>query len=215
MAKRRRKTKKGPSFLFLGIFLVLTLILGLASTSKPNTPIQSKAATSGTTITVSGSGGEAIQRAIDSAKDGDTVILPVGKYTRTGGEPYGEGTGGIQSCFINLRGKSITLKGTGSPKGDWNGSVLFGEGHDKGTHAEGDPLFTRVGICSDGGSVTLDSIHVKEFEGGCMLFNGTNVVLKNSVIDGCDHGIGRLDDLRDGRWQCVDQHLPDETVRGP
>lgn len=136
-----------------------------------------------TDTTCSHKGPVGLQQAVDEAKNDDTITIQAGKYEKEDQRTLFEG-GGVKSCFIDLRGKNLKLIGEGSPKGEWSGAVLFGAGHDATTQ----PNDSRAGICSDGGSVTIDSLHIKEFQGGCMNFTDTKVVIKNSVIDGCDSG---------------------------
>ena len=124
-------------------------------------------------VRVAGTDIAAIQQAVDSARDGDTVVIPAGKYM----------TSANVLCALELGSKKITLRGEGNPIGTWTGTVIFGEGHDKPY------VYTkRAAICSTGGDVTIDNIHLKEFEGGGIKLNNSKLVIKNSNVDGHDSG---------------------------
>lgn len=118
-----------------------------------------------------------LQNAADSAQNGDTIIISGNLSSVSQFTPF-EGKMNVQSCFVNLRGKDLTLKG----------GTLYGQGHDIGKHEQGDPYYHRVGICSRGGNVVIEGIHIKEFEGGGLQFFDARVTLKNNLIDGNDHG---------------------------
>jgi len=176
----RKKRKRLPikSWFVLGVLFAFSLGLGLLSSSRH--PISSRARatgpqSSGKIVSVSGTDVKAIQQAIDSAQNGDTILIKAGTYSGSQGLPY-TGSNTQATCFINLGQKNLTLKGE-------NGTILFGEGHDKP-----DTYASRAGICSDGGAVTIDNIRVKEFQGGGLRFTGGSLILKNSIIEGNDSG---------------------------
>lgn len=142
-------------------------------TTNPN-PKTITVCPSGQSCDFSGAG-QVVQEAVDKALDGDTILVKAGTYIRPDGSPLAEGNGNI-TCFVDLHGKDLTLKGEGN-------AIFFGEGHDKP-----DTYANRSGICSTGGDVTIDTIRVKEFQGGCLRFTDARLTLKNSIIEGCDSG---------------------------
>ncbi|MBI3366828.1 right-handed parallel beta-helix repeat-containing protein, partial [Candidatus Roizmanbacteria bacterium] len=169
-------------FLLFGLSFLSFLFSRAVTSPNEKAVFHSRATTSGKTITVSGVSRVAIQQAIDSAKDGDTIIIPQGTYLSSDSEPFElppdyPGKNKPDGCFINLRGKSLILKG--------QGAILFGEGHDK---AYVEPLASRVGVCSFGGSITIDNVRIKEFQKGCGFFINVALIVKNSIIEGCDEG---------------------------
>lgn len=116
-----------------------------------------------------------LQQAIDSSKNGNTIIIKSGTYSGSDNYPLSPDNT-TTTCFINLGEKSLVLKGE-------NGTVLFGEGHDKP-----DVYAKRNGICGRNSDVVIDSIRVKEFQGGGLNFANSRLVLKNSIIEGNDSG---------------------------
>ncbi len=125
---------------------------------------------------------DCIQLAVDQAKNGDTVLISKGIYK---GDYFADFTEGqeqarVTRCFVNLKGKDITLQGEGNKE-----SILFGEGHDRG---DTEPIVSRAGICSVGGTVTLDNLRIKEFQMRCGVFINSRIIIKNSFIEGCDGG---------------------------
>lgn len=188
-------TKKSPSQLIslsALVLLVLFFILQIYLTVQKRFIYRSRAA-GGKTITVcpqAGTGcdfgsGDGIQQAVDLAQNGDTVLIKSGTYTRGGFTQFTAPPEffrrGPDKCFLDLRGKSLTLLGEG------NGSILYGEGHDGGK-ANVEPYMSRWGLCSLGGNITIDSLKVKEFQKGCMSIMNGQLIVKNSVIEGCDEG---------------------------
>ncbi len=172
-------------FLLLGLALLSLFLSRFVTSQKGKAVFQSRAAaSSGNTISVSGTNGEAIQQAIDSAKDRDTILIPAGVYSGATADPFGPGAeqrGASATCFIKIAGKkNLTLKGEGFY------SMIFGEGHD--SKAGVDPYTNRAGICVIDSNVVFDNLHVKEFQGRCMAVYNSSIVVKNSTIDGCDTG---------------------------
>lgn len=167
--------KKGKDGYQIGIFIFLILFLGLpfliaklVMTPKYNTsfrPHAQEAAVGGI---------DAIQKMIDSAKDGETITIPSGTFSGNAAVP--DELNPQATCFLNLGSKKITLKGA-------NGAILFGEGHDKP-----DVYAARAGICSNGGDVVIDNLRIKEFQGGGLRFTNSHLLLKNSIIEGNDSG---------------------------
>lgn len=181
---------------FILLILLLMLLLPVIfidrfiSSPQNRAVFQSRAA-SGNTITVVGTEAPAIQQAIDAAHDGDTIIIPQGTYSGPTATPIGLGNaiwvsadrGASDTCFIRIDGKSLTLKGEG---GGWTRTTLFGEGHDKPYQ---DPYQRRGGVCIlNNARVTLDNIRVKEFQKRCVVVYNSTIIVKNSIIDGCDEG---------------------------
>lgn len=183
------RKKKIPirSWLMLGFLLIFSLGLGLISSSKPTTSVRTRAVApvGGKTITVSGTGAPAIQQAIDSAQDGDTITIPAGQYTGVTAVPLsGEGEAVslpknvAGTCFLRIENKkNIVFKG--------QGVVLFGEGHDK---PDMPPYNSRMGVCVLNSSVTFEGVHIKEFQPRCMLVYDSTIVYRNGIVDGCDGG---------------------------
>lgn len=176
-----------PKYIVLSLILIVAVSVSISNFSSGTKSLDNRSKAAGNSKTVcqnpgSGcdfTGAAGIQQAVDSSTDGGVIIINPGTYAdATLMTPLSGGS--KNTCFLNLKGKSLTLQG--------KGAVLFGEGHDKGTHTEGDPLYNRFGICTSGGTVTIDSLKIKEFEGGCMNLNGTLLTLKNSTVEGCDHG---------------------------
>ncbi len=122
----------------------------------------------------------AFQSTVDKAIDGDTIMIS-GTLSGPIFIPF-NGKMAVNSCFVDLKGKKLTLKG----------GKLFGQGHETtDSHHPGDSndkYYHRAGICSEGGSFTIDGVDIREFEGGGLYFSGAKVVLKNSTVQGNDHG---------------------------
>lgn len=170
----------------IGLFVLPFILAFFISSPNEKAVFQSRAASSGKTITVSGLTGEAIQKAIDSANDGDTIVFPPGNYQGPTAIPMGLGDGiavsadrgGAATCFVRIEKKTLTLKG--------QGAVLYGEGH---SQPYKDPYQTRGGLCIlNGANVTVDGLRLKEFQKRCAVVYNSTVVVKNSIIDGCDEG---------------------------
>ncbi len=117
-------------------------------------------------------GSDGIQKAINEAHDGDTILIKGGTYTSAV-------TG---TCAIDSGAKKLTIKGESDSRGG-NGTMLFGEGHDKP-----DVYPNRAAVCVNGGELTIDDIHLKEFQGGAVRATNSRLILKNNVIDGHDSG---------------------------
>lgn len=167
-------------FLFLVLFILASSSLLLSIPNQKTPEIRSKAAGNTLNACQEGcqySGPAGLQQAVDAASDGDVINI---SGTLVGSSQFSPFNGrlAVQSCFVDLRGKSLTLKG----------GTLYGEGHAKGTHEPGDPLYHRAGICSTGGKVMLDKVRINQFEGGGGEFINTTLILKNSTVDGNDHG---------------------------
>jgi len=169
--------------------MVILLAMMLATIPEPRPILRTKAAETSSSLTVcesgcSYAGGTGLQQAVDAARDGDTILVKKGTYKRTDYSPFVVPAwmfrGGTDKCFLNLKGKNLTLLGEGNKE-----SVLFGEGHDK-PYVE--PYASRAGICTEGGSVTIDNLKVKEFQKRCMILIDASVIIKNSQIEGCDEG---------------------------
>lgn len=173
---------KKLSIVLIFIFFAF-LQIGLWRSKNLN--IRSRAAATGNTVTVpAGGDATAIQQAVNSAKDGDTIVIPAGVYSGATADPFGPGAdnrGASATCFIRIEGKkNLTLKGEGFY------SMIFGEGHD--SKAGVDPYTSRAGVCVINSDVTFENLHIKEFQGRCMAVYNSKVVIKNSTIDGCDAG---------------------------
>ncbi len=120
-----------------------------------------------------------LQEAVNSSHDGDTIVINAGTYSGPESTPFSD-TNTKVTCFLNLGSRKLTLIGNGQ-------TVLFGEGHDKP-----DVYANRAGICSNGGDVTIDNIHIKEFQGGGLYFMDSRLIVKNSILDGNDSGSTHL-----------------------
>ncbi|MCL4338929.1 right-handed parallel beta-helix repeat-containing protein [Patescibacteria group bacterium] len=180
-----------PKFIFLSMILIVfsALAMQILLPKEKSIEIRSKAAAPGTkTVCAQAAAGcdyagpAGLQQAVDAAQNGDTIIIGKGTYSGPQETPVAVGWG-TSGCFLDLRGKSLTLKGEGSPFGEFVGSVLYGEGHSKPND-----YVHRAGICSTGGTVTIDSLHIKEFQGRGLILKNTNLILKNSLVDGNDQG---------------------------
>lgn len=169
----------------LFIIILITVVMNFYSRADTKQDIRSKAADTRNNLSTMDNGSITdIQSAIDSAKDGDTVNIPANTYTgatalpsESEGVPINNERGGAKTCFIKIVGKKLTLKGPGA--------VLFGEGHDKPYL---DPYQTRAGVCIYNSEITIDGLKIKEFQKRCMLVYNSRLVVKNSVIEGCDEG---------------------------
>lgn len=169
------------TFLFFSIG-ASTLLLSVSDKKTPE--IRSRAAGENTIIVPADSGAPGIQIAIDSAKDGDTIIIPAGKYSGGTAVPLASSRafanndrGGSETCFLRIEKKNITIKG--------NGVTLYGEGHAKPYQ---DPYQNRAGICVLNSTVTFEGLRVKEFQKRCVVAVDSTIVYKNGVVDGCDEG---------------------------
>ncbi len=127
---------------------------------------------------------DAIQQQVNSAKDGATITIPAGTYSGATAIPLSGGSvdlsnarGTANTCFLRIEGKKLTLQG--------QGAVLFGEGHDKPYQ---DPYQNRAGVCIFNSRVTIDGLKIKEFQKRCMVVYDSTIVIKNSVVEGCDEG---------------------------
>lgn len=172
--------------LFPLILVVFTLILlQIYLPKEKKLEIRSKAAGNPLTVCTEGcqyTGATGLQQAIDAAQNGDIIFISKGTYSGANETPVNVGWG-TSGCFLDLRGKSLTLKGDGSPFGEFAGSVLYGEGHSKP-----DNYVHRAGICTTGGTITIDGLHIKEFQGRGLILKNATVIIKNSLIDGSDQG---------------------------
>jgi len=126
---------------------------------------------------------EGIQEAVDSAENNDEILIKAGKYTSDQAGSVFEN----RTCLVNLKGKDLTLKGEGDLKGTMPaGTILFGQGHDQ--YGDQAPYNTRAGICTNGGTVTINHLRVKEFQGGGLFISDAALTMIDSVIDGNDSG---------------------------
>ncbi len=167
-------------------FLVITFSLISLSIFLPkekSVDIRSKAA-GGNTLTVcdksdsgcSFTGGEGIQQAVDAAKDGDTIFIKGGTYTRRTFTPISNEK--FDQCFVHTKGKNLTIKGEGF------GSLIFSENDEIGTGVSG---LSRTIICIQGGNVTLDSIHLKQSLRHAINISNAQAVVKNVWTDDIDN----------------------------
>ncbi len=139
-----------------------------------------------TSIGCSHFGAQGIQEAIRESKNGDMILIKPGanySYTWDGTVPFNNAPLRVATdkCMINLEGKSLTLKGDGGMP------VIFGKGHAPG-YADVEPYAERQGLCSSGGLLTIDNLKIKEFQKRCIAVYNTQLILKNSIIEGCDEG---------------------------
>jgi len=189
MKIKSNKLKAFSSWFLLGALFISSILFGILTSSKPSSSTNTRAAapsSSGGTITVSGAGAAAIQKAFDSAKDGDTVVIPPGTYSDNTAVPFGAGDaifvsadrGGAETCFVRIEKKNITIKGTGA--------ILFGEGHD--SKAGVAPFARRGGLCILNSTVTIDGLKIKEFQKRCLVGLNSNIIYKNGTVEGCDEG---------------------------
>lgn len=165
--------------IFFILFLILPVVISsIIISPKFNTSFKPRAQSAG------GGGIDAIQKMIDSAKDGDTITIPAGTYS--GGtalplaskQPFAnKDRGASDTCFLRIENKNITIKG--------NGAMLFGEGHDKPYM---DPYQTRAGLCILDSKVTIEGLRVKEFQKRCVVAVDSTIVYRNGIVDGCDEG---------------------------
>ena len=170
------------------LFSVL-LLTKFFSSPKKQAVFQSRAGSCGGGIPPEVPGGVAsLQQKIDSAKDGETIVVPKGSYFSDAAVPLGLGDaifvsaarGASTTCMIRIEGKKLTLKGEAG-----GSSVFYGEGHSKPYQ---DPYQNRGGICVINSDVTFDNLTIKEFQKRCMVVYDSNVIVKNSIIEGCDEG---------------------------
>lgn len=162
--------------LFYSLFLILYSLFFIPSVYATEWNVCAE--DSGTSC--SHKGAEGLQLAVNEAKDGDTIKIS-GKIYGPVFQPF-EGRMNVNSCFVDLKGKNLTL----------TGGTLYGQGHETtASHKPGDandPYYHRAGICSEGGQVTINSVRIKEFEGGGLVFFDSQVILNNNTIEGNDHG---------------------------
>ncbi len=158
------------------LFVFLSIMFSRTLTSRSEKAVFQSRAQAG--------GIDAVQQQINTAKDGATITIPAGTYSGTTAIPLSGGSvdlsnarGTADTCFVRIEGKKLTLQG--------QGAVLFGEGHDKPYQ---DPYQTRAGVCIFNSQVTIDGLKIKEFQKRCMVVYNSAIVIKNSVIEGCDEG---------------------------
>lgn len=175
--------KLSPFAIFIPLLImILSLVLvspQLSTPSQKNTDIRSKAA--GNTLTVcpnndsscSYVGGDGIQQAIDAAADGDIINIASGEYNRR--PPSNE-----TKCLIDTKGKSITIKGSGSA------SLLNSQNDEH--HYKDIPGLARYGICISGGRVTIDSLAIKQPLKPAIDIRQAQVVVKNTQFIDIDNG---------------------------
>lgn len=183
------KNLKNPILYFIPLALITLSLLILPSliTKEEKQDIRSKAQISGSTITVcpndakepegcTFNGGEGIQQAIDSAKDGDIISLKAGRFAKsTSVEIQGEK---FSQCFINTKGKSITIRGVGFD------SLFDSQNDELGTGVKDQ---RRVIVCIAGGKVTLDSVHLKQSLNHAINISNAQVIVKNVWTDDIDN----------------------------
>lgn len=99
-----------------------------------------------------------IQTVIDDAKDGDIITIPAGSYSSS------------SNCILDTKGKSLTLKGSG-------GVTLDGQNNGDG----------KVGICIQGGIVTIDNLRIHQTLGPAIRVNSATVIIKNLFFSDIDH----------------------------
>ena len=171
-------------------YLILALILIVASTfalqvnlpQEKSTELRSRAAGENS-VTVcpnntpdcSLAGLDGIQQAIDQATGNLTINLSNGKYTTNSSVSFSGPR--IPSCFINTKGKNITIKG--------NGAILDGENKFLMNFHGKDEL--RGGICGQGGEITLENIRINQTLGHAIYFIGSNILIKNVTLIDIDY----------------------------
>ncbi len=165
----------------------MTFVMNIYTKTDNKQDIRSKAQTSGNTITVcpndakepegcTFTGGEGIQQAIDSAKDGDIISLKAGRFAKnTSVDIQGEK---FSQCFINTKGKSITIKGVGFD------SLFDSQNDELGTGVKDQ---RRVIVCIQGGTVTLDSVHLKQSLNHAINISNAQAIVKNVWTDDIDN----------------------------
>lgn len=123
-------------------------------------------------------GGDGIQQAIDAAKDGDTILvenIPGGEYLR---RPVA-GDESANKCFIDTKGKSITIKGSGMP-------ILNSQNDEVVLQIPG---LARSGICINGGKVTIDSLMIKQTLRPALDVRQAQAIIKNMIFLDIDSGV--------------------------
>lgn len=188
--KKFKPTKFKIIFSVYILFLVVSSILLLSISNKKTPETRSKAAglpvPAGNTISVcpdGGSGcsfigGDGIQQAVDSAQNGDTILLQPGRYTRR--NPTDDPKIKYRYCMVNTRGKSLTIKGPGALLDGENGGINYGVPDDKATNA--------IGICDDSGTITIDSLQIKQTLRQAIYLQKTKSVIKNVSFLDIDSG---------------------------
>ncbi len=176
--------------LFFILLIGLTFIASkMISNPKEKAVIESRAFSCGAFNPPAPQDVAALQNQINSAQDGAVINLPTGTYFGPVFTPLGLGDnifvsaarGASDTCLIRIDGKKLTLKGAGS-----NQTIFYGEGHSRPYQ---DPYQTRGGICIvNNAQVTLDNLRVKEFQKRCVVVYNSSIVVKNSIIEGCDEG---------------------------
>ncbi len=169
--------------------MIISLVIlssNFSSKNQKNTDIRSNAQTAGNTITVcpndakepagcTFNGGDGIQQAIDSAKDGDMIVMKSGNYRRNSftqieGEKYNQ-------CFISTKGKNLTIRGEGK-------ALIEGQNDELGTGTKG--LF-RVGICVQKGKVAIDNIWVQQTLSHALALSETSAKITNFYTTDIDN----------------------------
>lgn len=199
----KKSEQKLPLYLIVTSLVVMIVsLISLQSffSQRGNTDTRSNAAGppaggAGNTLTVCTegcpyAGAAGLQQAFNTAQNGDIINIAPGKYSGDNATPIGLGTGiavsadrgGSDTCFIRVVGKTVTLKGQNM------GSIIYGDGHSLGK-ADAMPYKTRAGVCVlNGAHVTFDGVRIKEFQKRCMVVYNSNIIVKNSWIEGCDEG---------------------------
>ncbi|KKR34031.1 MAG: hypothetical protein UT63_C0008G0030 [Candidatus Gottesmanbacteria bacterium GW2011_GWC2_39_8] len=190
-SKASRIYRRYRIFIFLFFLVVFTFIVSYISSKKENIgEIRSKAADPGTKTVCAeaGAGCEfvgtpGLRQAVDAALDGDTILIKKGTYKSddfVAFDTLGKSRVGTDKCFLNMKGKTLTIKGEGGQ------SVLFGEGHDSKANVM--PFSQRAGLCTGGGNLRIENLRIKEFQKRCLIAVDANIIVKNSIIEGCDEG---------------------------
>lgn len=179
MKKILKKLRPFSIFIPLVIMIVSFVFLSsrLSDKKELNTDIRSKAA--GNTLTVcpdatggcTYAGGEGLQKAVDDAKDGDVIQI---SGTITNRNPTVDTKIKFERCMVNLRGKNITLKGP---------AKLYGE---NGSYKTPDWDMV-IGVCSEGGNITVDGIQVMQTLRHGFYFQRSNVNLINVSTNDIDN----------------------------
>ena len=129
-----------------------------------------------------------LQQKINTARNGDTIIVSRGTYMDPQALPLGLGDGiavsaargGASTCMLRIEGKTLTLKGE-----DKRGSIIYGEGHARPYQ---DPYQNRAGICLINSNVTIDNLTLKEFQKRTVVAYDSSITVKNSIVEGSDEG---------------------------
>lgn len=177
-----------PTVLIGAVVLVVlaTTTLQIATNNQKNTDTRTRASFSGSkTIVVAKADVTGIQQSINSANDGDIIQIPPGQYSGPQAIPITQGNnitvskdrGAVDTCFIHINGKNITLNAPGV--------TFFGEGHDKPYM---DPYQFRGGLCIINSKVTIVGLRIKEFQRRALVAYNSQVVFRNGVVDGNDEG---------------------------